>query len=187
MDVLDIINRYYKENGQLRSILLNHSKRVAEKALSVLDNHPSIAADRDFVYTAAMLHDIGIVRCNAPGICCYGAEPYIRHGICGAKMLLEDGWDKLFPSGLLVKWARVCERHTGAGLTAEEIRAQKMPLPERDFLPETIEEKLICYADKFYSKSHIDEEKPIERVFQTMRKYSEGSLHRFTALHELFK
>jgi uncharacterized protein len=48
------------------------------------------------------------------------------------------------------KFARICERHTGSGLTAEEIVSGGLPLPERDFLPETLEEKIICLADKFF-------------------------------------
>ena len=46
------------------------------------------------------------------------------------------------------------KRHTGAGLTKKEIIEQELPLPQQDFLPETTEEKLICYADKFFSKTH---------------------------------
>ena len=102
-----------------------------------------------------MLHDIGIFRCDAPGICCHGTEPYLRHGLIGGEIMRSEG----FP-----RHARVCERHTGAGLTREEIINQDLPLPHQDFLPETLEEKLVCYADKFYSKSHPDREKPFEQA-----------------------
>ncbi|MCD8306004.1 MAG: HD domain-containing protein [Prevotella sp.] len=186
MDVFDIIDRYYGENGALRSILLTHSKRVAEKALRIAGSHPSLAVDTDFVYSAAMLHDIGIIRCNAPDILCRGREPYIRHGVCGAAMLLSGEWDGAFARDKLERWARVCERHTGTGLTAEEITAQRMPLPASDFLPESVEEKIICYADKFYSKKHVNEEKPLEKVLRAMKRFSPASYERFLALHEMF-
>ena len=91
-----------------------------------------------------MLHDIGIAQCDAPSIYCKGTEPYIRHGVIGRQILEEAG---------LPRHALVCERHTGSGITAEEIRERYMPLPCRDMLPISIEEKAICYADKFYSKS----------------------------------
>ncbi|MCD8282643.1 MAG: HD domain-containing protein [Prevotella sp.] len=187
MTVFDIINRYYTEDGALRSVLLTHSKKVAERALLIAERHPLLPLDRDFLYSAAMLHDIGIIRCDAPGIHCFGTEPYIRHGICGARMLLDDGWEQYFPLDLLKRWARVCERHTGSGLTAEEIRAERLPLPERDFLPETLEEQVVCYADKFFSKTHAEREKPLERVFASMKSYSAGSYERFLRLHEMFK
>ena len=67
--------------------------------------------------------------------------------------------------------ARIAERHTGSGLTAEDIRTQHLPLPEKDFLPETLLEKLICYADKFFSKTSLDTEKDIDRVRASMKKF----------------
>ncbi len=159
---------------------------MAERSLLAARKHPSLPVDKDFLFSAAMLHDIGIIRCDAPEIHCHGNEPYIRHGICGAMMLREDGWDKFFPPDLVARWARVCERHTGAGLTAEEITAQNLPLPATDFLPESIEEKIICYADKFYSKKHADEEKPLEKVLHTMKRFSVATYERFMLLHETF-
>ena len=44
----------------------------------------------DVVENAAMLHDIGIVRCDAAGIDCFGKEPYLCHGRIGAGMLRDD-------------------------------------------------------------------------------------------------
>ena len=83
--------------------------------------------------------------------------------------------------------ARVCERHTGAGLTKHDIISQKLPLPEEDFLPETIEEKLICYADKFYSKSHLSREKTIEQAEKSLAKFGGETLARFRAMKDIFE
>ena len=63
----------------------------------------------------------------------------------GAALLRETGAGEMM--------ARVAELHTGSGLTSAEITQQKLPLPARDYLPSSLLEKLICYADKFYSKS----------------------------------
>ena len=82
--------------------------------------------------------------------------------------------------------ARVCERHTGAGLTAEEIEKQNLPLPHKDFLPETIEEKLICYADKFYSKTHPKVEKTLEQAMASLRKFGDEGAARFEEWVKLF-
>ncbi len=173
-----IINKYYEEGSALLALLLTHSEMVARKALAVADA-ANLNIDRDFVYNAAMLHDIGIFKCDASGIYCYGDEPYIRHGVIGAELLRQDGVDE--------SYARVCERHTGAGLTAKEIAETGMPLPHKDFLPESLEEKLICYADKFYSKSgDPKEEKSLELVRASMAKFGLDSLARFNSLHALF-
>lgn len=177
MDYQAIINKYYPEDNELRRILLVHSRAVADKALAIADRHPELSLDRQFIEEAAMLHDIGIVRCNAPGIQCFGTEPYICHGRIGAEMLRAEG----FP-----RHARVCERHTGAGITRSQIIEQKLPLPQQDFLPETMEEKVICYADKFFSKSHLDEEKTIEQAIASLSKFGEEGVTRFREWVKMF-
>ena len=177
MDYQAIINKYYPEDNELRHILLVHSRAVADKALAIADRHPELSLDRQFIEEAAMLHDIGIVRCNAPGIQCFGAEPSICHGRIGADMLRAEG----FP-----RHARVCERHTGTGITRSQIIAQKLPLPEQDFLPETMEEKVICYADKFFSKTHLDEEKTMEQAIASLSKFGEEGVARFREWVKMF-
>ena len=177
MDYQAIINKYYPEDNELRHILLVHSRAVADKALAIADRHPEFSLDHQFIEEAAMLHDIGIVRCNAPGIQCFGTEPYICHGRIGADMLRAEG----FP-----QHARVCERHTGAGITRSQIIAQQLPLPQQDFLPETMEEKIICYADKFFSKTHLDEEKTIEQTIASLSKFGEEGVARFREWVKMF-
>lgn len=125
-----------------------------------------------------MLHDIGIAACDAPGIFCHGSLPYICHGTEGARILAEHG---------LLKHARVAERHTGSGLTAEEIENEALPLPARDLLPETIEEKIICYADKFYSKNpdSLTTPKSYDKAEASLARFGEQPLQRFRELHAL--
>ena len=125
-----------------------------------------------------MLHDIGVGECDAPSIKCFGSAPYICHGIEGARILRAEG---------LPRHARVAERHTGSGLTAEEIKERNLPLPQQDFLPETLEERLICYADKFYSKSRaLNTPKPIEKIRAQMEAHGAGVATRFLALENEF-
>lgn len=187
MNALEIIDTLYSENAALRRILIEHSEAVARKALALAEAKPELPIDKQFVYDAAMLHDIGIIMCDAPGIECYGKEPYIRHGMCGAEILRTRAVEWGVDADEIEPYARVCERHTGAGLTATEIEAQNLPLPHVDLLPETMEEKLICYADKFFSKTHVDVEKPFERVLQSMQKFGGETVSRFQTLHEIFE
>jgi uncharacterized protein len=178
MDCISIIDQYYKEEPALRQLLLIHSEAVARRAISIVRRHPELGADETFVGEAALLHDIGIIRTNAPGIMCHGTEPYICHGILGAEMLRHDG---------LERHARVCERHTGTGLTLSEILVQGLPLPHVDLVPETIEEQIICYADKFYSKSHPEREKTIEQAAKSLMKFGEEGVIRFRMWVERFE
>ena len=179
-DFVDQIIYKYIKDEELRELLITHSECVARKALEIADRSGrGDAIDRQFVCDAAMLHDIGIVECDAPGIHCYGRNPYIRHGIEGSEILRKEG--------LSEKYCRVCERHTGSGLTADEIKERHLPLPEKDFLPETLEDKLICYADKFFSKSgDTSVEKSRERVMASIGKHGEEALIRFLDLEKLF-
>lgn len=177
MNYQAIIDKYYADDNQLRHILLTHSRAVADFALRVADSHPELHIDRQFVEEAAMLHDIGIFRCDAPGICCHGTEPYICHGRIGALLLREEGYPR---------HARVCERHTGAGLTLDDIVTQQLPLPRQSFLPETIEERLICYADKFFSKTRLDREKTFEQAVGSLMKFGAAGVDRFRQWHQIF-
>lgn len=167
IEPIELIDKYCEGNALLRQVLYIHSKMVAEKALRIAEQHPEMKLDKGFIYEAAMLHDIGIVCTDAPGIHCHGTEPYICHGICGGKILRAEG---------LPLHARVAERHTGTGLTALTIRQQGLPLPIRDYCPETLEEQLICYADKFFSKTHPEIEKPYERARKSLAKFGEECL-----------
>lgn len=92
MDYQSIIDKYYPSENELRRILLVHSRQVADRCLLIAKKHPELKLDVEFLEEAAMLHDIGIFRCNAPGIQCFGTEPYIRHGIIGGEILRQEGW-----------------------------------------------------------------------------------------------
>ena len=173
-----LIDKYYPEDNELRHILINHSQSVARKALQIVSSHPQLHLDAQFVEEAAMLHDLGIFRTDAPGIQCFGSEPYICHGRLGAEILRKEGYER---------HARVCERHTGAGITCKEIIAQGLPLPHQDFLPETMEEKVICYADKFFSKTHLDREKSIEKAEKSLAKFGEDGVMRFREWERMFE
>ena len=182
MNYQQIIDHYYAP-GKLRDILMVHSRMVANKAQKVCKKPDQ----KEFIEAAAMLHDIGIIRCDAPGIECYGKEPYICHGRIGAQMLREDAHLFGMTQEEIEPYARVCERHTGAGLTKQQIISQSLPLPHEDFRPKTLEEQIICYADKFFSKTHPEVEKSYERALKSIEKFGEEGAERFKKWHEIFE
>ena len=177
MNPLALIDKYYPENNELKHILLTHSRSVADKALALARKHPELNLDLQFVEEAAMLHDIGIFRTDAPDICCFGTYPYICHGYLGADLVRAEG----FP-----RHALVCERHTGAGITQEAAEAQQLPLPHRGMVPVSLEEQLVCFADKFYSKTHLEGEKSVEKARKSIAKYGEDGVARFDRWCGLF-
>ena len=145
MNYRALLLRHYPVDTPLRRLLLHHSGQVCRRALDIARRHPELHADLRLVEAGAMLHDIGIYLTHAPGIHCQGSAPYLMHGSLGARILRAEGHEAL---------ARICERHTGTGLRAADIRTLGLPLPAVDLLPETPEERIICYADLFHSKSH---------------------------------
>ncbi|NPA36754.1 MAG: HDIG domain-containing protein [Chlorobi bacterium] len=178
MNPIDIINKYYEPGSKGWHILTEHSKAVRDYALDIVSKHPELHADAQFVSEAAMLHDIGIFYTNAPSLGCYGDKPYICHGYLGRELLDREG---------LPKHALVCERHTGAGLSKEEIIAQNLPIPHRDMLPVSIEEQIICFADKFFRKSkELTKPQNIDKVRKHLLKHGEQQLKRFDEWTELF-
>ncbi|MBQ9076486.1 MAG: HDIG domain-containing protein [Muribaculaceae bacterium] len=177
MNYLTVINKYYPAGSLCRGIFLRHSRQVTDKALNIARDH-RLDLQYDIIETAAMLHDIGIFLTDAKDIDCHGTEPYIRHGILGAELLREEGFDEMF--------ARVAERHTGAGITNEDIIRQGLPIPPGNYCPETLLEKLICYADKFFSKSGNMEEKSIEHIRHSLSRFTPDTLERFDSMHRMF-
>ena len=180
MDYISLIDKYYAGIPELRHILVTHSRQVADRALAIVDAHPEWTeqglVDRAFIEEAAMLHDIGIIFCNAPKIHCRGTHQYLEHGYLGAELLRAEG---------LPKHALVAERHTGTGITMEQVIREELPIPERDYCPQSLGEKIICYADKFYSKSHLGEEVALSKIRRNIWKYGHDAIVRWQKLVKL--
>jgi len=113
MNPLEIIEKYYKDNPGAKDILIAHGEMVAKKATELAKKVKHLNPDLKFIKEAAILHDIGIFLTNAPQINCYGDKPYICHGYLGRELLEKEG---------LPKYALVCERHVGVGITIENIK-----------------------------------------------------------------
>ncbi len=159
----------YAPNSRVFQLVLQHGKAV-QKAAVVIGN--AIAqnkrkVDVPFLKSAALLHDIGRFACPP------GTKGSVCHGFIGAQWLRKEGYPK---------HALVCERHVGSGITKKEIIAQKTGLPKKDFFPRTIEEKIICYADKLIFQDRLAQ--PDEAVKNFKKDVpSYDALLRLIALH----
>ena len=105
----------------VRDVALDLAERLVEKGYEL---------NVSLVEVGALLHDIG--RSVTHGV---------EHGVVGAKIARGLG----FPEEVV----RIIERHVGAGITREE--AERIGLPPGEYVPETLEEKVVCYADKLVS------------------------------------
>ena len=178
MNYQALLDKYYPEDDDLRRLLLKHSRQVADRCLQIARQHPELGLDEQLLEEAAMLHDIGVRWCHAPSIFCNGEEHYIRHGLIGGRILREEGYPK---------HARVSERHTGTGITKEQIERQSLPLPLADYIPETLEEQVVCYADKFYSKSKPDRQMTVEQTAQSLAKFGQEGVDKFLSWSRMFE
>jgi len=180
MNPIDIITEYYQPGSTLFDIQVTHGQKVAEKALDAAQKVPHLSPDLDLIREAAMLHDIAIFQTRARSIGCHGSHPYVVHGYLGRLILEQKG---------LPRHALVCERHVGVGLSADDIKKDQLPLPVRDMVPVTIEEKAVCFADKFFSKKPgaLEKEKSREEIVSRLARYGRGKAETFQAWLALFK
>ncbi len=93
-----------------------------------------VEIDIELVYTGGLLHDIGRSRTHG-----------ISHAVEGARIALENGLDE--------KLVKIIERHIGAGITWKE--ADDLGLPVKDYLPLTLEEKIVAHADNLVSGGRV--------------------------------
>jgi len=207
MDTLEVIAANCPQGAAAYEILVAHSSLVANKALVLARNLSHLNPDTDFIYEAAMLHDIGIIMTHTPELGCTGTLLYICHGYSGREILERTGLARhgrvcerhvgvgittreILERTGLARHGRVCERHVGVGITTKDIRSWKLPIPLRDMTPQTLEEQIICYADKFYSKNgrHYPVlEKSIDEIILGLSPYGQDKVARFLYWHRLFE
>jgi uncharacterized protein len=180
MNPIELLKQYYHSNSKALKILVEHGRQVAKKARLAAKKVHRLKPDLEFIEAAAMLHDIGIFLTRTPQFGCFGKHPYICHGILGGELLKEKGQSDL---------ALVCERHVGVGISVEDIQRHNLPLPNRDMIPVSVEEQIICYADKFFSKTGNGRsaEKPIFEIIDNLSRYGPDKVQRFESWAQMFE
>ncbi len=129
-----------KQNGCSEKVIL-HCKAVRDVAVKIAKK---ANADVKLVEAGALLHDIG--RSKTHGI---------LHATEGVKIAEKIG----LPDSII----KIIERHIGAGIPA--IDAKRLGLPEKDYIPLTLEEKIVCHADSMVNNNKQQRiESELERV-----------------------
>jgi len=119
-----------REAGCKQRVIL-HSCTVGAVAEEMLKN---IKADRQLVIVGSLLHDIGRASDNG-----------IMHAIIGAEMVEKMGYSK--------ELVNIIRKHTGAGL--DDVDVREIGLPPGDYMPKTIEEKIVAHADNLVSDNIV--------------------------------
>ncbi len=142
-----------------------HCKSVSDLAtrIAVSIRNKGVDIDVKLVSIGALLHDIGRSKTHK-----------IDHGIYGAKIAV----DLYLPQSIV----RIIEVHIGSGITAEE--AEKLGLPKRDYLPQTLDEKIVNYADMLMENcTEISCDIALQHIIDLLGS-SHPSINRFKHIHE---
>lgn len=117
------------KDANCASHVIQHCQAVATVALRLTQeiSMQGYDVDIDLVKVGALLHDIG-----------RGVTHRIDHGVKGVAIAQSFG--------LSLTLIRIVERHIGSGITSNE--ARRLELPVKDYLPQSLEEKIVTYADK---------------------------------------
>jgi len=149
---IELLKKYAPDEERFKKVLA-HSKAVQKVAMRIAEDIVANGhhVDIKFLINACLLHDIGRFKCP-PGKYSY------KHGVIGGDILRKEE---------LPEYARVAERHLGVGITRNDILTQNLELPAKDYIPKTIEEKIIAYADNLIFGTRVG---TIKEVIERFRK-----------------
>jgi uncharacterized protein len=144
--------------------VINHCMAVTELALETARTLKERGLEIDFelVEIGALLHDIGRSKTHS-----------VHHAVVGAEIAKSAG----LPDSVV----SIIRRHVGGGITASE--AEKLGWPKDVYVPVTLEEKVVSYADKLIEKGKrapikvtiekLSEEKKYEAAERVRKLYDE--------------
>lgn len=149
--------------------VIQHCKAVSKLAVELARKlrNKGISVDVELARIGGLLHDIGRSKTHK-----------IDHAVVGAEIIRSFG----LPTAVV----HIVERHIGSGIPADE--AVTLGLPNRNFVPETLEEKIISYADKLIEGNHaISFDEALKKFAEDLGE-SHAAVDRFKKAHsELFQ
>src|SRR5258708_5371410 len=168
------LHRKYATTPEAFEKVFSHCQIVWEIAKQLIDKS-HLNVDKDFIQVACLLHDIGVYEIIKQNLY-QDDKQYIRHGVLGYELLKKEGLDE--------RLCEICRRHTGTGITKEDIKSRGLPLPEMDYIARTLEERIIMYADKFHSKR--PKFNSYESYLEYVKQYGEDKVVEFEKLAKEF-
>ena len=149
--------------SQCSAKVIKHCKAVAKLALETAEacKEKGLSVDLELVEIGALLHDIGRSKTHS-----------VHHAVVGAEISASAG----LPEPVI----SIIKRHIGGGITTSE--AEKLGWPKDVYVPMTLEEKIVSYADKLIENS---KRVPIEIAIEKLAKErKQDAAERVRKLHE---
>jgi uncharacterized protein len=112
--------------------IITHCQAVASLAIELAEKFKTknYSVNLKLIEAGALLHDLGRSKTHS-----------VNHAVEGMKIAQNEG----LPETIIC----IIKRHVGAGITAKE--AEQLNWPKDNYIPQTLEEKIVCYADKCIS------------------------------------
>ena len=146
--------------------VVRHAKAVAALAVKIAEacRKKGLEVDIQLVEIGALLHDIGRSKTHS-----------VNHVVVGTEIARSLG----LPGSIIL----IIERHVGGGISKDE--AKRLGWPVKDYIPLTLEEKIVTYADKLIEGSRMV---PIRQVIEKFSRFNvpRSSILRMKQLHEEF-
>jgi len=142
--------------------VINHCKAVAELAVETAETckEKGLKVNLELVEIGALLHDIGRSKTHS-----------VHHAVVGAEILKAAN----LPQPLI----SIVKRHVGGGITASE--AERLGWPKDVYVPVTLEEKIVSYADKLIENA---QRIPIEKTAEELdREHGQDAAERVLKLY----
>jgi len=145
--------------------VIEHCKAVSKFAVKIAKafQEKGFNIDIELVEISGLLHDIGRSKTHT-----------VNHGVVGGEIVRA--------LGLSNSVVQVVERHVGGGIPKEE--AKQFGWSPRDYLPQTYEEKIVCYADKRIESLRTVSIKRALKTYGARLGENHPALKRIKRLHE---
>jgi len=153
--------QFLRQSGCKENVI-RHAEAVTQLAVEIAKacKERGLDVDLELVEIGALLHDIGRAKTHS-----------VYHAVIGAEIAKSLGLPEQVIS--------IIKRHVGGGITARE--AKKLGWPKDIYVPQTLEEKIVSYADKLIEGSR---RVPIERTIEIFsRKLPSSAIARIQRLH----
>jgi len=145
--------------------VIEHCKAVSRFAGKIAKafQRKGFNIDLELVEVSGLLHDIGRSKTHS-----------VYHGLIGSQIAHS--------LGLSSSVVQIIERHVGGGIPKEE--AKLLGWPAKDYLPQTLEEKIVCYADKRVESLRTVSVKQALKTYAAHLGENHPALDRIMKLHE---
>ncbi len=153
------------KDSECPSHIIEHSLAVSIKARDMASNFMNSKGSRidlEQVKTGALLHDIGRSRTHT-----------IKHAVVGAEILRNLN----FP----IEIVNITLKHIGAGIPKDE--AEILGLPPGNYMPITLEEKMVAHADNLINGTDEVELDFVIRKWEKMFGKNHPTIHKLKKLH----